>query len=117
MEYFTQWLENCSIISSARRDCVQPDVIIPSIENTLNTFTRKVVIPEKFKKDIQKLCEFIGKDVGNICFSNVCIDLSLQEALTLMPRKRKRTDAYNSLKQYMLNYMGITLIIKSQKSK
>ena len=117
IEYFTQWLENHGIISSTRQDHVQPDVIDPSKENTIKTVTRKVVIPEKFKDDIKKLFEFIGHDAESSCFSDLCITLSLQEALTLMPRDRKRADAYNPLVRYLRDEMGITLNIISQKSK
>ena len=117
MEYFTQWLEDRSIISSTRQENVQPDVIDPSKENTIKTVTRKVVIPEKFKDDIHKLFEFIGRNADSAYFSDFCITLSLQEALILMPRERKRVDAYNPLVRYLRDEMGITLNIVSQKPK
>lgn len=117
IEYFTQWLENHSIISSTRQDNVQPDVIYPSKENTIKTVTRKVVIPEKFKDDIRKLFEFIGQDAESSCFSGFCITLSLKEILRLLPRERKRTDAYDSLVRFLKEEMGISLNIKSQKSR
>ncbi|MCH5242648.1 MAG: hypothetical protein J1F67_09560 [Muribaculaceae bacterium] len=65
IEYFTQWLEDRYIIFSTRQESIQPDVIDPSIENTLKTVTRKVVIPVKFKDDIHKLFEFIGRDADD----------------------------------------------------
>ena len=117
IEYFTQWLEDRCIISSTRQENVQPDVIDPSKENTIKTVTQKVVIPEKFKDDIQKLFEFIGRDAESSCFSDLGITLSLQEALALMPRARKRADAYNPLVRYLQDEMGVTLNIVSQKSK
>lgn len=117
IEYFTQWLENHGIISSTRQDNVQPDVIDPSKENTIKTVIQKVVIPEKFKDDIRKLFEFIGQDTESSCFSDLCITLSLQEALILMPRARKRADAYNPLVRYLKDEMGVNLNILSQKPK
>ena len=117
IEYFTQWLENRGIISPIHQENVQPDVIDPSKENTIKTVTRKVVIPEKFKSDIHKLFEFIGRDADSACFSDLCITLSLQEALTLMPRERKRADTYNPLVRYLHDEMGVTLNIVSQKPK
>ena len=117
IEYFTQWLEDRCIISSTRQESVLPDVIATSKENTIKTVTRKVVIPEKFKDDIQKLFEFIGRDVDSACFSDLCIILSLQEALVSMPRARKRADAYNPLVRYLRDEMGVNLNIVSQKPK
>lgn len=115
IEYFTQWLENRG--TSTRQEDVQPDVITPSKENIIKTVTRKVVIPEKFKDDIQKLFEFIGRDAESICFSDLCITLRLQEALTLMPRTRKRADSYDSLVRFLHDEMGVNLNIVSQKPK
>ena len=117
IDYFTQWLENRGIISSTRQECVQPDVIDHSKENTIKTVTRKVVIPEKFKEDIHKLFEFIGRDTDSACFIDLCITLSLQEALTLMPRMRKRADAYDSLVRFLHDQMVVSLNIVSQKPK
>ena len=117
IEYFTQWLENRGLISLTRQECVPPDVIDPSKENTIKTVTRKAVIPEKFKDDIKKLFEFIGRDAESSCFSDLCITLSLQEALTLMPRARKRADAYGPLVRFLHDQMGITLNIISQKPR
>ena len=89
IEYFTQWLENRGIISWTRQENVQPDVINPSKENTIKTVTHKVVIPEKFKDDINKLFEFIGRDTDSAFFSDLCITLNLQKALSLMPLPEK----------------------------
>ena len=118
IDYFTQWLENKDIISSPRQDSVQPDVIDNhSKENTKRTVIQKVVIPEKFRDDIHKLFEFIGQDVESSCFSDLCITLSLQETLTLMPRVRKQTDTYSPLVRFLHDQMGVSLNIISQKPK
>ena len=118
IKYLIQWLENRSIISSASQESIQPDIMDDhSKENAKRTVLQKVVIPEKFKEDIHKLFEFIGQDVESSCFSDLCITLSLQEALTLMPRDRKRAYAYNPLVRYLRDETGITLNIVSQKSK
>ena len=53
-------------------------------------------IPEKYEKDIEAL----RKKYGEIC-----------------PRERRRTDAYTGLISFLKAKLGITLIIKSQKSK
>ncbi len=45
-----------------------------------------------------------------------CIDFKLQDLLQIIPRKRRRIDAYRGLVG-RLNKMGVTLTINSQKSK
>ena len=45
-----------------------------------------------------------------------CIDITLQDLLHIIPRKRRRIDAYRGLVS-RLNKMGVTLTIKSNKTK
>ena len=45
-----------------------------------------------------------------------CIEITLQDLLQIIPRKRRRIDAYRGLVS-RLNKMGVTLTINSQKSK
>lgn len=69
---------------------------------------------EKYQKDIAALEERYGK------FSlqtGLSINLTLREALSLMPRNRKRIDAYAGLMSYLKREYGITLTITSQKTK
>ena len=117
IEYFTQWLENRGFISPVRQESVEPDVIESSTNYTPKTLTHKVVIPEKFKGDIRTLLDFIGQDTDSACFSDLCITITLQEILTLLPRNRRRIDSYTPLVRYLQDEMGITLKIISQKSK
>ena len=49
--------------------------------------------------------------------SGIRIELSLQEALKLFPRKRKRVDAYGKLIKRVHDEYGTELIIKSRKTK
>ncbi len=49
--------------------------------------------------------------------SGVRIELSLQEALKLFPRKRKRVDAYGKLIRKVREEYGVELIITSRKTK
>lgn len=71
-------------------------------------------IPEKYKKDIAALQEKYGSLSS---LAGLSINLTLKEALEIMPRKRKRVDAYEGLKNYLKREYGIELIIKSQKTK
>lgn len=71
-------------------------------------------IPEKYKKDIVALQEKYGSLSS---LAGLSINLTLKEALEIMPRERRRVDAYEGLKNYLKREYGIELIIKSQKTK
>lgn len=62
--------------------------------------------------DIRKLEEMFGP----LCEGKL-IEITLQDAIKLMPRDRKRCDAYNRLCWKLKNEYGTILKIKSQKSK
>ena len=68
-------------------------------------------IPVKFRNDIETLRHHFGKDF----VEGLEIKLSLKEALVLLPRDRKRTDAYTSLACWMKDNLGITLTISRRK--
>ena len=70
-------------------------------------------IPEKYEKDVEALRKRYGENFK----TGLCIDLTLKEALEIIPRERTRSDAYIGLISFLKRKMGITLIIKSQKSK
>lgn len=89
--------------SGDRQDCVSPDVNVNK-ENT-------IIVPDKFKEDIEALETYIGRKLE----SGLCIKVDLSELLTVIPRERKRTDAYNTLVQYLKDEFGIDLIINSKK--
>ena len=91
--------------SEGRLDGVSPDVNV----NKVNT----VIVPDKFRKDIEALENYIGRKLE----SGLCIKVDLSELLTVIPRERKRTDAYNTLVQYLKDEFGIDLIINSKKQK
>ena len=86
----------------SRQDCVSPDVI----ESKGNT----VIVPDKFKADVEALEKYIGRNLEN----GLCIKVDLAELLTVIPRERKRADAYNTLRRFLKNEFGIDLIINSK---
>ena len=49
--------------------------------------------------------------------SGTCIDITLQELLHIIPRKRRRVDAYRGLQRALSERRGVTLRIKSNKTK
>lgn len=70
-------------------------------------------IPEKYKKDVEALRE----KYGDYFSTGLCIEITLKELLEICPRERRRTDAYIGLISFLKAKLGITLNIKSQKSK
>ena len=50
-----------------------------------------VIIPEKFKDDIQKLQDYCGVELR----IGLCIEIELSELLEILPRERRRKDAYD----------------------
>ena len=86
-----------------------PSVIVKKGSNK----TSPKSIPEKYRKDVALL----QSKYGDAFKTGFCIDLTLQEALSLMQRERKRVDAYSGLISYLKRELGITLTITSQKTK
>ena len=84
-----------------RSDCA-PDVIEEK--------EHIVIIPEKFKDDIQKLQNYCGVELK----SGLCIEIELSELLEILPRERRRKDAYNKLVNFLADEMNIKLTIKSR---
>lgn len=64
--------------------------------------------------DIHRLEEALYN--GHPLESGSCINITLQDLLQIIPRKRRRIDAYRGLVS-KLDKMGVTLTINSQKSK
>ena len=85
-----------------RSDCA-PDVIEEK--------EHIVIIPEKFKDDIQKLQDYCGVELR----SELCIEIELSELLEILPRERRRKDAYDKLVKFLADEMNVQLTIKSRK--
>lgn len=69
-----------------------------------------VIIPEKFKDDIQRLISYCGVELK----SGLCIELELSELLEILPRERRRKDSYDKLVKFLAEEMNIKLNIKSR---
>ena len=70
-------------------------------------------IPEKYQRDIEAL----RQKYGDAFKTGLCINLTLQEALSIMYRERRRIDSYSGLVSYLKKEWDITLTITSQKTK
>ena len=69
----------------------------------------QVIIPEKFKDDIERLTEY-----GVELRSGLCIEIELSELLEILPRERRRKDSYYKLVKFLAEEMNIKLNIKSR---
>ena len=92
-------------VSNRLENAAEPSVIVTKDSNR--------PIPEKYRKDVALL----QSKYGDAFKTGFCIILTLQEALSIMPRDRKRVDSYAGLISYLKREQGITLTIKSQKTK
>ena len=96
-------------VSNRLENNAAPSVIVKKGSNK----TSPKSLPEKYRKDVALL----QSKYGDAFKTGFCIDLTLQEALSLMQRERKRVDAYSGLISYLKRELGITLTITSQKTK
>lgn len=92
-------------VSNRLENNAEPSVIVTKDSNR--------PIPEKYRKDVASL----RSKYGDAFKTGFCIILTLQEALSIMPRDRKRVDSYAGLISYLKREQGITLTIKLQKTK
>ncbi len=93
-----------------RLEDAEPSVIVKKDSN--KTITKP--IPEKYQRDIEAL----RNKYGDAFKTGLCINLTLQEALSIMPRvRRRRIDSYRGLQSYLMKEWDITLTITSQKTK
>lgn len=51
----------------------------------------QVIIPDKFKDDIERLENYCRVELR----SGLCIEIELSELLEVLPRERRRKDAYD----------------------
>ena len=87
------------------------EVAAPVVEKEISP---SVPLPTigKYDADVEALRNKHGNfDTG------LCIEETLQDLLTLCPRTRPRTDAYQGLVSYLKAEFGVTLNIKSRKRK
>lgn len=70
------------------------------------------IVPEKFREDVSALTNYVGEAGFK---SGLSIEVSLNELLGIVPRQRKRTDAYDTLVKYLKDELNITLTIKNNR--
>ena len=72
-----------------------------------------MIVPEKFKDDIQKLQDYCGVELK----SGLCIELELSELLEILPRERRRKDSYDKLVKFLAEEMNMRLTIHTARSQ
>ena len=100
--YFNHTSIGGSESSLDRQENTAPDVIVQKVSIT----------PEKFKDDVEVLAGYIGEEHF---ISGLSIEVTLSELLAVIPRKRRRCEAYNSLVKYLREERNILLTIKTNK--
>lgn len=95
-----------SASSLSRQEDIAPDV---SVEKS----NIELITPEKFRGDVDALLDYIGAERF---VAGLRIDVSLSEILAVIPRKRRRREAYSALQKYLNNERKIVLTIKSRRN-
>lgn len=92
---------------------------IPNRQDTFTVpdVTEKAVSSEPIPKKYQRDIEALRQKYGDAFKTGLCINLTLQEALSIMHRERRRIDSYSGLVSYLKKDWNITLTITSQKTK
>lgn len=97
--------------SNPRLDLVeQHQVAVPAGDKEERLNSRRIEKKDKYEEDVEALARHFG---GIQSKTGLCI--TLQEILSICPRERKRSDAYNGLVSYLLEQYGVKLVIKSRK--
>lgn len=108
-EFINMMLENEREVISSRQE--ENTKAVPDV-NEEKTAT-EIKIPKKYQDDIEALRDMYGENFK----TGLYINITLQEALKIMPKERARKDAYQGLTNFLKGKMGITLNITSQKTK
>lgn len=96
----------------------RPDIVDETQEGAVHVVEKEISpsapLPTTGKYDAD--VEALRNKHGNFV-TGLCIEETLQDLLTLCPRTRPRTDAYQGLVSYLQSEFGVTLNIKSRKRK
>ena len=83
-----------------------------------NNKIQEVTTPDKVKQNDSKYEAEIKALVAEFgSLSGLCIEIDLQRLLEIVPRRRRRTDAYQGLVLELKSKLDCELIIRSRKNK
>lgn len=97
---FTDFINR--ILGAEPRSSVSNRLENDAVPSVIVTKDSTKPIPEKYKKDVALL----QSKYGDAFKTGFCINLTLQEALSVMPRDRKRVDSYAGLISYLKKEQG-----------
>ena len=108
---FTEFINR--ILGAERRSTASDRLEKSAVPSVIVTKDSNRPIPEKYRKDVALL----QSKYGDAFKTGFCINLTLQESLSIMPRERRRVDSYRGLQSYLMKEWDITLTITSRKTK
>lgn len=102
------WLDYMDVSSLGGQDDANQN------ERPIHPRLRKSIIAPQFDSDVHAIMSHAGLISLN---PGMTITVTLQELLTVSPRKRRRISAYDSLVRHLREQHGVELIITSNKTK
>lgn len=98
---FTDFINR--ILGAERRPSVSNRLENDAVPSVIVKKDSNKPIPEKYRKDVEAL----QSKYGDAFKTGLCINLTLQEALSIMHRERKRIDSYRGLQSYLMKEWDI----------
>ena len=110
---FTDFISR--ILGAERRPSVSNRLENDAVSSVIVKKDSNKTIPEKYEKDITALERYYDCELSSL--TGLSINLTLQEALSIIPRYRRRVDSYQGLVSFLSREYNIKLIITSKKTK
>ena len=101
-------------------DVFQRDYEFPEYHRSVDAYVRpnqqviKTIVPKQYVDEINALCNYAGIENLN---SGMTIKMTLQEILSIIPKKRPRIESYKMLITFLKDEMNVDLILTSRKTK
>lgn len=100
--------------------------VFPGTADNVQREEKRTIFPDAHEKRVKSAAsvDSIAEDIkrlevalfnGKPLESGTEINISLQNLLRIVPRKRPRKDSYKHLQRVLMDDMGVILTIKSQK--
>lgn len=100
--------------------------VFPRTSDSVQREEKRTILPDAHEKRVKSVAsvDSIAEDIKRLeeAFSNGQplesgseINISLQDLLKIVPRKRPRKDSYKHLQRVLKDKMGVILTIKSRK--
>ena len=110
---FTEFINR--ILGAERRSTASDRLENDAVPSVIVKKDSNKPVPEKYKKDIVALERYYDCELSSL--TGFSINLTLQEALAIIPKDRRRVDSYQGLVSFLGREYNIKLIITSNKTK